>query len=68
VVTTGDGTLRSGDVSLDGLPSLAHGLVQIGETDLDAEIIGFCQQKFFQEADGFRLAVVLQMNFRQLKE
>jgi len=35
---------------------------------LDAEIIWFGQQKFFQEADGFRLAVVLQVNFRQLKE
>ncbi len=35
---------------------------------MNAKIIGFRLQKFFQEADGFRLAIVLQVNFRQLEE
>src|SRR5437016_146823 len=68
MITACQGALRSGDVSLNGLPSLAHGLVQIGQADLDAEIIGFRLQKFLQQADGFRLAIVFQVHLRQLEE
>jgi len=38
------------------------GELYIARADLYADIIGFGQQKFFQEADGFRLAIVLQVN------
>src|SRR6266566_2348606 len=68
MITAYQGALRSGDVRLDGLPSLAHGLVQIGQADLDAEIIRFRLQQFLQQPDGLRLAIVFQVNLRQLQE
>ena len=68
MITACQGALRSGDVRLDGLPSLAHGLVQIGQADLDAQIIRFRLQQFLQQPDGFRLAIVFQVNLRQLQE
>ena len=68
MITAGQGALRSGDVRVDGLPSLTHGLVQIGQAGLDTEIIGFRLQQLLQQPDGLRLAIVFQVNLRQLEE
>ena len=43
-------------------------MIQIGQAYLYAEVIRLRLQKFFQKSDGFRLAIALQMNFRQLQE
>ncbi len=43
-------------------------MIQIGQPDLDTKIVGFSLKKFFQQAHGIRLAMVLQVNLRQLEE
>ena len=43
-------------------------MIQIGQTNLDAEVVRLRLQKFFQQSDGFRLAIALQVNFRQLQK
>src|SRR5579859_4663808 len=68
VVSAGEGALRSGNVGLDGVPRLAHGLIEIGQANLNAEIVRLCEKKLFQEADGFGLTVVLEVDFRKLQK
>ncbi len=63
LVTAGERALGSGNVGLDGIASLAHGLVQIGQANLNAEIVRFGLQELFQQADGLGLAILLQMDF-----
>src|SRR5262249_18199645 len=68
VIGASKGTLRSGNVSFDCVRVLAHRLIKIGEANLNAEIVGFGEKQFFQEANRLRLAIVLQMNFRELEK
>ena len=68
LVSTGEGALRGGNVGVDSLARLAHRLIKIGQANLNAKIVRFREEKFFQQADGFRLAVVLEMDFRELQE
>jgi hypothetical protein len=68
VVAAGESTLGGGNIGVDGFARLAHGLIEIGEANLNAKIVGFREEKLFEEADGFRLAIILEMNFGELQE
>src|SRR6476661_6571330 len=68
VVSAGEGALRGRNVSFNGIARLSHGLIEIGQANLDAEIVGLREEKFFQEADGFGLAIVLEVDFRELQK
>src|SRR5580704_13113491 len=68
LVSAGEGALRSGNVGVDSLARLAHGLIEIGQANLNAKIVGFGEEKLFKKANGFRLTIVLEMDFRELQE
>src|SRR6267143_1676566 len=68
LVTTSQGALGCRDVAVQGLFCLTHGLIEIGEAYLNPKIIGLRQEEFLEEADGFRLPVVLQVNLGQLQK
>src|SRR5207249_4893870 len=68
VVGASERTLCSRNVGLNGFRTLAHRLIEIGEANLNAQIIRLGQEKLFQKRDGFGLAIILQVNFRELKK
>jgi len=68
LVAAGQGALGRGDVGVNSLAGLPHGLVEIGQANLNAKIVRLREEKFLQEADSFRLAVILEMDFRELQE
>jgi len=68
VIAASQRALRSGDIGVHRFAFLPHGLVQIGEANLDAQVVGFGQQQFFQQCHCLRLAVVFQVDFRELQE
>src|SRR5690349_2240696 len=43
-------------------------MVKIGQTNLNAEIVGFGEVMFLEEADRFGLPVVFEMNLSKLQE
>ena len=68
LLAAGQGALRRGNVRFQGFPGLPHGLIKIGQADLDPQVIGFRQQKLLQQRHRFRLLVVLQVEFGELQE
>ncbi len=68
MITASQRALRGGDVGIHRLAFLPHRLVQIGQTDLDAQVVRFGQQQLFQQCHGLRLTVVFQVNFRELQK
>src|SRR5579864_8075699 len=60
--------LESGDISFNRVARLAHGLIQIGQPNLKAEIVRFGLQELFKQADCLSLAILLQVDFGQLQE
>ena len=68
VVATGERTLCCRNICFDGLGWFPHRLIEIGEANLNAKIVGFRKQKLSQQGNRLGLTVVLQMNFRELKE
>src|SRR5215468_10213171 len=47
---------------------LAHRLIQIGQANLNANVVWLCEKQFFQEANRLRLAIAFEMDFRELEE
>src|SRR5579885_1071109 len=68
LIAASESALCCRDIGFDGLSGLAHGLVQIGETNLDAQIIRLGKKKLFEERDRLLLAVVLEVNFGEMEE
>src|SRR5215470_16149818 len=47
---------------------LAHSLIQIGQSNLNADVVWLGEKQFLQEANRLRLAIALEMDFRELEE
>src|SRR5215470_11072141 len=68
MVTAREGALRSGNIGFNRFPLLPHSLVEVGQADLDAQVVRLSLEELFQQSDGFSLAIVLQVNFGKLQE
>ncbi len=68
LITTGKGALGGGNIGVDCLARLPHGLIKICQANLNAEIVRLREEKFFKKTNGFGLAVVLEMDFSKLQE
>src|SRR5207245_16296 len=62
------GSLCSLDVAFQSFSRLPHRLIQVGQADLDTQIVRFCQKQLLQKRNRFRLLAIFQVEFRQLQE